>query len=281
MARVSRVEPGRFPAEVAAGLSALRHGFSLWRRSPRLMLLGAAPALVVGVVFFAAFIALLASLPTLVDGATPFADDWQSGLRTSTRIGLGAGVVLLVGWALIACYAATTLLVGDPFFEKIAEHVEQGLGNPPLERDEGRWAGFVRQTGESLRLVGLGLALAVSLFLVGLLPLVGTVTALAVGTVVGGRLLVTELTGRALDVRGFDLGDRRRLLAARRVRSNTFGAAAYLLFIVPVVSVVAMPSVVAGATILARDLLPDPTPARADSDSAPGSGTIVPPGGFA
>lgn len=281
MAQVSRPGPGRFSVEAAAGLSALRRGFSLWRHSPRLMLLGAAPAVVVGVVFLAAFVALLASLPALVDWATPFADDWQGALRTGTRVALGAGVVLLVGWALVACYAATTLLVGDPFFEKIAHHVEHQLGNPPPERDEGRWAGFVRQTGESLRLAGLGLVLAVSLFLVGLVPVVGTVAGIVVGAVVGGRLLVTELTGRALDTRGFDLDDRRRLLAARRVRTNTFGAAAYLLFVVPVLSVVAMPSVVAGATILARDLLPDPPPGPEDSDSAPGSGTIVAPGGFA
>ncbi|MCL2091868.1 MAG: EI24 domain-containing protein [Micrococcales bacterium] len=278
---MSRPEPRRFAAEVAAGLSALRRGFSLWRHSPRLMLLGAAPALVVGAVFLAAFVALLVSLPNLVDWATPFADDWQPVLRTGTRVILGAGIVLLVGWAMVACYAATTLLVGDPFFEKIAHHVEQQLGNPPPGRDEGRWAGFVRQTSESLRLAGLGLALAVSLFLIGLIPVVGTVTGLVVGSVVGGRLLVTELTGRALDARGFDLDDRRRLLAARRVRSNAFGAAAYLLFVVPIVSVVAMPSVVAGATVLTRDLLPDPTPAPQDVDSAPGSGTIVPPGGFA
>ncbi len=264
MARVSRRGTAA-STEAAAGLAALGRGFSLWRRSPRLMLLGAAPALIVGVVFFAAFVALLASLPTLVDRATPFADDWQAGLRTATQVGLGAGVVLLVGWALVACYAATTLLIGDPFFEKIADHVEHELGNPPQERGEGLWAGLARQTGESLRLAGLGLLLAVGLFLIGLLPAVGTLTALVVGSILGGRLLVTELTGRALDVRGFDLADRRRLLAARRARTTTFGAAAYLLFIVPIVSVVAMPSVVAGATILARDLLPDPTLAPTDS----------------
>ncbi|MDR3068573.1 MAG: EI24 domain-containing protein, partial [Cellulomonas sp.] len=243
---MSRPKTHRASAEAAAGLSALRRGFSLWRHSPRLMLLGAAPALVVGVVFLGAFVALVVSLPNLVDWATPFADDWQTGLRTAIRIALGAGTALLVGWALVACYAATTLLVGDPFFEKIAEHVELTLGNPPPQRDEGLWTGLVRQTSESLRLAGLGLLLAVSLFFVSLVPLVGTVAGLVVGAIVGGRLLVTELTGRALDTRGFDLDDRRRLLAARRARTNTFGAAAYLLFVVPIVSVVAMPSVVAG-----------------------------------
>ena len=278
---MSRREPGSFSAEVAAGLSALRRGFSLWRHSPRLMLLGAAPAIVVGVVFLGAFVVLLVSLPTVVDWATPFADDWHSGTRAATRVVVGAGVVLLAAWALVTWYAAATLLVGNPFYEKIADHVEHLLGNPPPERDEGRPAGFARQTGESLRLAALGPLLGVGLFLVGLLPVVGTVVALAVGATVGGRLLVTELTGRALDARGLDLDDRHHLLAARRTRSTTFGAAAYLLFVVPIVSVVAMPSVVAGATVLARDLLPDPTPRPADSDSPPASGTIVPPGGFA
>ena len=257
MMKKARLEPGKFYPEAIAGLSALRRGFSLWRHSPRLMLLGAAPAVFVGVVFLALFVGLLVSLPTLLPWATPFADDWQVGWRVGVRIALGVCVVLLVGWVLIACYAATTLLVGEPFYEKIADHVEKLLGNPPPERDEGFFAGIVRQTVESLRMACLGSLLGVSLFLIGLIPVVGVVVGIAVGAIVGGRLLVTNLTGRALDMRGFDLDERRRLLAARRVCTNTFGAVSYLLLIVPVFSVVALPSIVAGATVLVRDILPD------------------------
>ena len=270
-------KPGRFFAEVAAGLGALRQGFSMWRRSPRLMVLGAAPALVVGTVFLAAFVAVIVAAPGLVDWATPFADDWPSFLRSATRIALWVALVLLVGWGLTACYAATTLFVGKPFFDKIADHVEHLLGNPPLP-DQAPRTRLADQSADSLSLALRGVALSVGLFLIGLIPVVGAPAAFVVAMVVGGRLLSGDLTSRALEARGFTPAERRRLVAARRARTNTFGAGAYLLFLVPIVSVVAMPSVVAGATVLARDLLPQ---LPADSEYAPASGTIVAPGGFA
>ncbi|MCL2455017.1 MAG: EI24 domain-containing protein [Micrococcales bacterium] len=251
---------GTFRAELGAGLGALRRGLTLWRTSPRLMLLGAAPALIVSLVFLALFVTLLLSLPTLTATLTPFADGWAPFWRGSTRVGVGIALTVLVAWAMVAWYAAITLMVGSPFYERIADHVERSLGGPPAGRREGWWAGMVRQSGESLRLAVGGALIAACLFLVGLVPVIGTASVLVVGALLGGRLLVTQLTGRALDARGFDLTQRKALLRARRTRTTVFGAAAYLLLLVPVVSVVAMPSVVAGATVLARDLLPTPTP---------------------
>ncbi|MCL2466023.1 MAG: EI24 domain-containing protein [Micrococcales bacterium] len=278
---MSAPQPGTFFTEVGGGLAALRRGFSLWRHSPRLMLLGAAPALVVGTVFLAVFVVVMVATPALVDWATPFADGWPSLVRGAARIALWAAVVLLVGWALTSWYAATTLFVGEPFFDKIAEQVERLLGNPPPPA-QGPGTGLAIQASTSLRMAVQGVALSVCLFFIGLIPVVGTVAAFVVAVVVGGRLLSNGLTSRALEARGFSQPERRHLVKARRVRASTFGSVAYLLFLVPVVSIAAMPAVVAGATVLARDLLPDRTlQPPADSEYAPASGTIVAPGGFA
>jgi CysZ protein len=81
------------------------------------------------------------------------------------------------------------------------------------------------------------------------------VLAVILGALHGGRLLTTELTGYAFEARGRPLADRRRALRARRVRSTAFGAATYLLFLVPFAAVVVMPAAVAGATLLAREVL--------------------------
>jgi CysZ protein len=262
-------------AEASHGLQALWRGFGMWRTTPRLMLLGAVPAVIVGIVFLAVFIVLMTTLPALTEAVTPFAAGWPSQLRTTTRVVLGVGLVVLAVWGMVMLFAATTLLVGDAFYEKIAEHVENELGDPPPGRDETFWQGFARQTGESLRLAVAGVGLALSMFLIDLLPAVGTVLALSVGLVVGGRLLVVELTGRALEARGFDLDERRRAVAAKRARTGAFGAVAYLMLLTPGLSVVSMPSVVAGATILARDLLAQKKPVDDFSDIIEGTAQVV------
>jgi CysZ protein len=97
----------------------------------------------------------------------------------------------------------------------------------------------------------------VALFLVGLVPVAGPVLAAVLGALLGGRLLATELTGYAFEARGRGLTERRRALRGRRARVTTFGAVTYLLFLVPFAAVVAMPAAVAGATLLAREVLAD------------------------
>jgi CysZ protein len=75
------------------------------------------------------------------------------------------------------------------------------------------------------------------------------------GALFGGWFLALELTGFAFDARGLSLGEQRRML--RRSRSTTlgFGVVTYLLFLIPLVAVIAMPAAVAGATMLARNAL--------------------------
>ena len=152
-------------------------------------------------------------------------------------------------------YTAVTLAVGDPFYERIARRVEELAGDPPPEHDEPLLAGIGRAIREGLRLFLAGLVLTVVLFLVGLIPVVGPVLAAVLGALVGGRLLATELTGYAFEARGRTLSDRRRLLRTRRARVTGFGAITYLLFLVPFAAVVVMPAAVAGATLLAREVL--------------------------
>lgn len=252
--------------EVRAGLDALRQGFAMWGTSPKLMFLGALPALIVGTVFLAAFVMLLFAVTDLAVWMTPFADSWSALWRTVVRVTVGAVVVVVSAFTMVTTFAAVTLLVGDPFYEQIAVGAERRLGAPPLGRDESWWDSVVRSSGDGIRLAAAGLLLAVGLFFVGLIPGVGGVLDITLGALIGGRLLVTDMTGRALEPRGFSLDDRRALMKNNRARTNAFGAATYLLFLVPILSVVTMPAAVAGAVILARGLLPEP------DKNAPGSG---------
>src|SRR3712207_1808520 len=78
----SRRTTGR---ELAGGVGDLLRGFRVWGSSPRLMLLGALPAVIVGIVFVAGLVALVLAMPGIVVALTPFADAWGTVARETLR----------------------------------------------------------------------------------------------------------------------------------------------------------------------------------------------------
>jgi len=238
--------------EFLAGVGDLGRGFRFWATSPRLMLLGAVPPLIVGAVWAALLVWFATSLDGLAATVTPFAADWAAPWRTAVR--LLTGIALLAGVLVVAAltFTAVVLTVGDPFYERISRAVERRLGDAPEERDEPLLRGVARAAADGIRLLLASLGVGLLVLLLGLVPVAGAVLAAVVGAVLGGRLLAVELTGTAFDVRGWTLADRRAALRAHRGRSLGFGVAAYLLFLIPFGAVVAMPAAVGGAVVLSR-----------------------------
>lgn len=223
----------------------------MWITSPRLMLLGALPAFIVGIVYLAGIVLLLVNVEAIAAWLTPFASGWGEPWRTGLRV--VAGIAVAVAGILLMAYTfvAVTLLVGDPFYERIWRSVEISLGDAPVEEHRS----LVRSVADALRLVGLALLVALVLLLCGLIPGLGQLLALLLGALFGGWLLALELTGFAFDARGFTLTQRRRMLRARRPRSLGFGVLTYVLFLIPGAAVIVMPAAVAGAAMLSRDIL--------------------------
>ena len=254
--------------DLLAGVGYLGRGFGMWITSPKLMLLGALPAVAVGAVYLVGIVLLVVNLDSLVTWATPFADDWAEPVMLTTRVAAALVFVLVAALFVVYTFTAVTLVVGDPFYERIWRAVETNLGNPPTAPERGFWRSLGRAIADGLRLLvpaaGVGLLLVAG----GFIPVVGPILVAVLGAVLGGWLLAVELTGFAFDARGFTVRQRRRALRARRGVAVGFGAAAYLLFLVPFLAVVAMPSAVAGAAMLSRATLDDPaaTPAGSAAD---------------
>lgn len=240
--------------EFLAGIGDLGRGFGLWGSSPRLMLLGAVPALVVGVVWVGLLVALVTELDAVAAAITPFADRWGT-LRSVARA--FAGLAVLVAALLVAAltFTAVVLTVGDPFYERISTEVERRLGDAPAERDEPALRGVLRAARDGLVLLLASVAVGLIGFLLGLIPVVGAAVGAVFGATLGGWFLVVELTGTPFDARGFVLRDRRRILGRHRARVLGFGVATWVLFLVPLGAVATMPAAVGGATVLARALL--------------------------
>lgn len=233
------------------GAGFLVRGLRLWRERPRLMLLGIVPALIVGVLLAGAFVALAVYADDLIDWATPFADDWADAVRSLFRLLLW--LLVLVGAAMLAIVTFTglTLAVGDPFYEKIWKEVELSLGGDVPDRG----VGWLRGALDGVVLVLMGLATAVLVFLIGLLPLVGAVIGFVLGLVLAGRLLAGELVSRPLEARGMDRAQRSALMRQHRGAMLGFGVCVQACFLVPLGGIAVMPAAVAGATYLAREAL--------------------------
>ncbi|WP_394770732.1 EI24 domain-containing protein [Lacisediminihabitans sp.] len=249
------------------GVGYLGSGLRLWVTSPRLMLLGAIPAFIVGIVYTAAFVLVLVNLEAIASWAVPFAAQWGEPWRTAMRVVAATALVGGLAFAAVFTFAAVTLAVGDPFYEKIWRATERTLGEEPADLGEPAWRAVARGIGSGIRLFGLTVAVGALLFACGFIPVVGQTVVPVLGAFLGGWILALELSGFAFDARGQRLRQRRRALGANRAAALGFGIPTYLLFLVPFAAVVIMPAAVAGATLLARAAL-DAEPAE-DAATSP------------
>lgn len=243
-----------------AGPGYLGRGLTSVRRRPRLLLLGMLPALLVFCLLAAAFVALLFVVGDLAGWATPFADDWSDLARGLLRFLLAAAVVVGALVLASAVFTGLTLTVGDPCYERIWRATEESLGGTVPAQGLGLW----RSALDGLRLAALGLGFSLLVLLSGFLPFIGPLLGVVLGVTLSGRLLGRELLSRPLEARGMDAQAQQAVLAPHRGKVLGFGVATQLCFLVPFGGVLIMPAAVAGATILARDLLDQaPSPRRA------------------
>jgi CysZ protein len=245
--------------EFFAGVGLLGRGIGMYARSPRLLILGLIPAVVSGLLFLTAFVTLIYFVSDLAEAVTWFADDWSEGLRDAAQFIAALGILGLGGLLGILAFTAVTLLIGDPFYEKISEKVEERFGGVPGEIEVPWWRSLRRSLWDSLRLLALSLMIGIPLFVLGLIPVIGQTVIPVIAALVGGWFLALELVGVAFYRRGLRLPDRRKILGANRPLALGFGVAVFCCFLIPLGAVLVMPAAVAGGTLLARRVLGHPT----------------------
>lgn len=269
--------------EVWVGMRLLGEGQRWAARNGREWRFGMVPALITLVGYVAALVALVVWAGDLADWATPFADHWASpwggllrGLLAATLV--GGGLLLAV-----ISFTAVTLLVGQPFYETIAEHVDTAVGGAPVPPDRPLWRELWISAADSVRVLLRVAAFGAVLFALGFVPFAGQTVVPAVGFCVSGFFLTLELAAVAMQRRDVPLRERLRLLRGRLPLVLGFGTPLVLAFLVPFVAVFLMPGAVAGATLLAREVLGEPTgptgPAAPTDGAGPDTATNAAPGG--
>ncbi|MGR4849600.1 EI24 domain-containing protein [Streptomyces sp. LARHCF252] len=218
---------------------------------------GLVPGLITLVLYAAALVALALWGEDAVTWATPFADDWSS-----PWLGLFRGFLTAVLFALalllaVVTFTAVTLLVGQPFYENLSEKVDRDVSPDGHAPESGLplWRELWISARDSLRIVVRAALWGVLLFACGFIPVVGQTAVPVLGFFVTGFFLTEELTAVALQRRGVDLRTRLTLLRSRKTLVWGFGTPLAVAFLVPVVAVFLMPGAVAGATLMARELL--------------------------
>ncbi|GHE41706.1 membrane protein [Streptosporangium violaceochromogenes] len=246
------------------GIGFFLQGLRWVARNPRWWLFGLIPALIVFVLYAAGLYFLGTNALGLAEWMTPFADGWGEAVRTTLRalIGLavfGAGVVLLA-----VTFTAVTLILGEPFYEKLSEQVELSCGALPGGYEISFWKSIPRSVKDSLVTLGYVLLFTVPLFFLGFVPVIGQSVVPVLGALVSGFFLTVELTTLAMERRGMARKSRFAALRGEKAVALGFGVPIFLVFLIPLAAVVAMPAAVAGGTIMVRRRL-----ATAAADGAP------------
>lgn len=233
------------------GVRSLFQGFGWWRVNPGVMLAGLIPAFIVALVLGAALVFLIMSLGDIVAWSTQWTASWAGWLATMVKIAVGAGT--LIGALIIAAFTFTalTLIIGEPFYDRIWQSVEKTRFGWVPETSYNFWSAL----GDSLVLIIQGIGIALLTAVLGFVPLIGGIVGAVTGVLLGGWVLADELTSRALTARGIEHRDRSMLRKANRGRLLGLGAATSALFLVPLGAIATMPAAVAGSTLLVHDLL--------------------------
>ncbi|MEV7446101.1 EI24 domain-containing protein [Streptomyces sp. NPDC056257] len=254
--------------DLAGGFRYLLAGQRWVFRHGRWLGFGLLPGLVSLVLYAGALIGLGYGADDLTAWATPFADDWSApwtgllrGFLTALVFGLGLFLAVIT-------FTAVTLLIGQPFYESLSEQVDRSEGGEVPQSGLPLWQELWISARDSVKVLGRVLLYGILLFALGFVPVIGQTVVPALGFCVSGYFLTQELTAVALQRRKVDLTDRLALLRSRRMLVLGFGVPLVLAFVVPLVAVFLMPGAVAGATLMARDLMAvDEAPS---AEAAPG-----------
>lgn len=228
---------------------------------------GLLPGLITLLLYAAALVALALWGTDVIGWATPFADDWSSpwlGLFRGFLTALLFALALLLS---VITFTAVTLLVGQPFYESLSEKVDISVAGYAPESGLPLWRELWISARDSLRIVLRAAVWGILLFALGFIPVIGQTVVPVVGFCVTGFFLVEELTAVALQRRGVEARERLVMLRARRQLAWGFGTPLAVAFLIPFVAVFLMPGAVAGATLMARELMGEDT---ADDDTPQG-----------
>jgi CysZ protein len=237
-------------------------GFGLLLRRPKLLLIGMLPAILTTAILLGGTIALIANLRDLAAQVTPFADHWSAGWQQAIR--LAAGLTLVSAAVLLGLvgFAAATLTIGGPFYEHIAERIEDDLGVAEGHADLSWWRLLLSGIRDGIALLLRSLLFTTLLLIAGFIPVIGQSAVPVLVALVTAWFIALEVVAVPFYRRGIGLRGRTAILRRRRMLAIGLGLPAALLCMIPLMAIVVMPVAFAGGVLVALDALGQAPPAK-------------------
>lgn len=257
------------PQDLPTGIRLAGRGLRGWAGTPKLMLLGAIPAVLVWAIFLALIVLVVPRTPAIARWATPFAADWSLLAREVLQVTLAIAMSVALIYLAIVTFVSVTLLVGSWFYERIWAATEERLGGLEQRVELNFRATVGKTVDDTGRSVLMALTTAALAFLIGLVPVVGSIAAAVFVTYRGARSAAIELTAFAGDARGWSFAQRRRRIDRRPLLMLGTALPYYLSFLVPGLAIVTMPAGVVSGTHLVRTLVEGETPPSTPDDEGP------------
>jgi CysZ protein len=245
------------------GVRYFGRGLGLLARRPKLLLIGVLPAAATAAILLGALIALIANLGHLSALVTPFAAGWPGGWRTAARAAAGLALAATAVSLGLVGFTAMTLIAGGPFYEHIAERIEDDLGVTQGRAARHGRKLFLLGARDGIVLLLRSLMFSVVLFLAGFLPVAGQTVVPVLGALVTAWFMALEVVAVPFSRRGIGLRRRTAMLRRRRMLAVGLGLPAALLCLIPLAAIVVMPVAFAGGVLVALDVLGLAQPGRA------------------
>ncbi|WP_179229014.1 EI24 domain-containing protein [Parenemella sanctibonifatiensis] len=244
-----------------SGVATLGRGFGWIVRRKKLLGLGLLPPLIVSIVEIAAIVWLAMNAASWVASLTGFMGGWDPAVADLARLALQIMVTIAAAFLAIITFVAVTLAVGAPIYDLIAEEVDKQLGLTDPAPQTLAYT-VVRTIGQLIVTLAQSALVAVGVFVIGLIPVVGQVAGIAISFAWGSWAITKEVVGTPFQSRGLmDLVDRSAAMRSRRMYVFGFGLPTFALMAIPGLSIIVFPAAVAGGVLVTRGLLGDETSA--------------------
>jgi CysZ protein len=242
-------------SELGHGAGDVGRGFAFLNRHPRLWGWVIAPALATLALVIAAIIGIASLVEPLVEWMTSWLPDLLRGLASGL---LSIVVVVALAAGSLVVFVSIAGMVAGPFNELLSEAVEQrltGRPGPPFSL-RAFLRGAALGIAHGLRRLAIALVAVVALFVLGFIPVIGTLAATVLGFWLASRASAYDCYDAVLARRGLSYRDKLAYLRAHRGRTLGLGAAVTAMLLVPGLNLVALGLGAAGATLAAQNSTP-------------------------
>jgi CysZ protein len=236
--------------QLAIGVRDVGRGLGVLKAHPSLWKWLIAPAIISLVLLVAAIAGILHTVDPLVGWVGAHLPSWLASVAGTV---LYLVVLALLGTAGLFLFATVAGLIAGPFCEMLSEHVEEVLTGRPSspfslrEFVRGALLGIVH----AIRRLITALLGTVVVFVVGFVPVVGTIAAVVLGLCLAARASSYDCYDAVLARRSMAYRDKLAYLAHYRGRTMGLGLAVAGMLLVPGLNLVALGIGAAGATVAA------------------------------